>query len=84
MFKDREKRQLTDSLELPFIGLQFRHSFISQSYVSPITGFVGFLRLALVILWFCGTVTCHQPKRGPSLAVFGKYAGTVQKEGFHF
>ncbi len=56
-------------------------------YFSPITAILaGLLQLAIAILWFLqwNSYLIINPNEAQALQFFGKYAGTVQKEGFHF
>ncbi len=89
MFKDREKTTINGFLGIAihWLAVPALILFLFVSYVSPISGFVGgFLQLALVILWFLqwNSYLIINPNEAQALQFFGKYAGTVQKEGFHF
>ena len=56
-------------------------------YVTTITGILGaMLQLIVVIVWFLqwNSYLIINPNEAQALQFFGKYAGTVQNEGFHF
>ena len=60
---------------------------LAITYVHPITAILGgLLQLALVILWFLmfNSYLIVSPNEGAAIQFFGKYKGTVDKQGFHF
>jgi regulator of protease activity HflC (stomatin/prohibitin superfamily) len=60
---------------------------LAVTYVTTFTAFFGvILQIALAILWFLqwNSYLIINPNEAQALQFFGKYAGTVQKEGFHF
>jgi hypothetical protein len=60
---------------------------LAITYVHPITAIFGvLLQLALAILWFLmfNSYLIISPNEGAAIQFFGKYKGTVDKQGFHF
>lgn len=89
MFRDIEKATINGFLGIAihWLAVPGLILFLFVTYVTTITAlFGGFLQLALVILWFLqwNSYLVINPNEAQALQFFGKYAGTVQKEGFHF
>lgn len=69
-------------LVLPFVILCLFFTYVLGALI--IVGII--LQLILVILWFLmfNSYLIISPNEGAALQFFGKYAGTVDKQGFHF
>lgn len=89
MFKDLEKTTINGFigiaihiLAVPFV---FLLCFIFYG-LGPLAAIGVLLQIALAILWFLqwNSYLIINPNEAQALQFFGKYAGTVQKEGFHF
>ena len=89
MFKDLEKATINGfiGIAIHFLAVPLLILFLALTWFNPITAFFGgILQLALVVLWFLqwNSYLIINPNEAQALQFFGTYAGTVQKEGFHF
>lgn len=89
MFKDLEKATINGfiGIAIHFLAVPALILILAVTYVTTFTAFFGvILQIALAILWFLqwNSYLIINPNEAQALQFFGKYAGTVQKEGFHF
>ena len=89
MFKDLEKATINGfvGIGIHILAVPALILILAVTYVTTFTAFFGvILQIALAILWFLqwNSYLIINPNEAQALQVFGKYAGTVQKEGFHF
>ena len=89
MFKDLEKATINGfiGIAIHFLAVPLLILFLALTWFNPITAFFGgILQLALVVLRFLqwNSYLIINPNEAQALQFFGTYAGTVQKEGFHF
>lgn len=89
MFKDLEKATINGfvGIGIHILAVPALILILAVTYVTTFTAFFGvILQIALAILWFLqwNSYLIINPNEAQALQFFGKYAGTVQKEGFHF
>ena len=89
MFKDLEKATINGfvGIAIHILAVPALILFLAVTYVTTFTAIFGIiLQIALSILWFLqwNSYLIINPNEAQALQFFGKYAGTVQKEGFHF
>ena len=89
MFKDLEKATINGfvGIGIHILAVPALILILAVTYVTTFTAFFGvILQIALAILWFLqwNSYLIINPNEAQALQFFGKYSGTVQKEGFHF
>ena len=89
MFKDLEKATINGfvGIGIHILAVPALILILAVTYVTTFTAFFGvILQIALAIVWFLqwNSYLIINPNEAQALQFFGKYAGTVQKEGFHF
>ena len=89
MFKDLEKATINGfvGIGIHILAVPALILILAVTYVTTFTAFFGvILQSALAIVWFLqwNSYRIINPNEAQALQFFGKYAGTVQKEGFHF
>ena len=89
MFKDLEKATINGfiGIAIHILAVPALILILSVTYITTFTAIFGvILQIALAILWFLqwNSYLIINPNEAQALQFFGKYAGTVQKEGFHF
>jgi len=89
MFKDLEKATINGfiGIAIHILAVPALILILSVTYITTFTAIFGvILQIALAILWFLqwNSYLVINPNEAQALQFFGKYSGTVQKEGFHF
>mgnify|MGYP003685736719 FL=1 len=89
MFKDLEKATINGfiGIAIHILAVPALILILSVTYLTTFTAIFGvILQIALSILWFLqwNSYLIINPNEAQALQFFGKYSGTVQKEGFHF
>ena len=89
MFKDLEKATINGfvGIGIHILAVPALILILAVTYVTTFTAFFGvILQIALAIVWFLqwNSYLIINPNEAQALQFFGKYAGTGQKEGFHF
>lgn len=90
MFKDHDKATINGfiGILIHIIGVPFLVLFCFTLYALGGFGIIlaSLIQLPLCILWLVqwNSYLIINPNEAQSLQFFGKYSGTVQKEGFHF
>jgi regulator of protease activity HflC (stomatin/prohibitin superfamily) len=89
MFKDLEKATINGfiGIAIHILAVPALILILSVTYITTFTAIFGvILQIALAILWFLqwNSYLIINPNEAQALQFFGKYSGTVQKEGFHF